>query len=158
MKIAFTNDHAGVPERERIIAKLKEMGHEVVDYGTKTAERVDYPDYAAPAAEALSSGKVDRAVMMCGSGMGMSIVANRFPRVRCALATDLYGAEMSRRHNDANCLALRSREQDPELNDKILDVWLKTQFEGGRHQNRVAAIEKYDGGACGTSMPSEEKK
>lgn len=141
MKIAFSNDHAGAPMRSIILAKLQELGHEVIDYGAQGDCSVDYPDYAKPALEALVNGRVDRAILVCGSGIGMSIAANRIPAVRCALATDLFAAEMSRRHNDANCLALRAREQSPELNAQIVEKWLATPFEGGRHLRRIEKIE-----------------
>jgi ribose 5-phosphate isomerase B len=141
MKIAFANDHAAVDERGAIVEQLRSMGHEVIDMGVTSAESVDYPDYAAKAAGSLSRGEVDRAVMMCGSGVGMCIVANHFPHVRCVLATDLYSAKMSRAHNDANAIALRAREQDPALNAEILRVWMTTEFEGGRHKRRVDKIE-----------------
>jgi len=141
VKIAFSNDHAGLDAREPLLEKLRQMGHEVVDYGVTESTSVDYPDVAKPAVQALSKGEVDRTILVCGSGIGMSMVANRYPGVRCALTTDTYGAEMSRRHNDANCLALRSREQLPEVNEQILDKWLQTDFEGGRHAGRVSKIE-----------------
>lgn len=141
MKIAFTNDHAGSPAREKLLAKLRELGHEVLDFGAKSEESVDYPDYAVPAVEALVRGDVDRAVLVCGSGIGMSMVANRFPGVRCALATDLFAAQASRSHNDSNALALRAREQSGDLNAEIIEKWLETPFEGGRHQRRVHKID-----------------
>jgi ribose 5-phosphate isomerase B len=142
LKIAFANDHAGFPARERILVKLRSLGHEVVDFGVSSDSAVDYPDYARPAAQALAQGEVDRAVLVCGSGVGMSIAANRVAGVRCALVTDLFAAEGSRRHNNANALALRAREQSPDLNDAILELWLKTPFDGGRHKQRVDKIEE----------------
>lgn len=156
MKIAFTNDHAAVQERERLIAKLHALGHEIIDLGARTAESVDYPHYAAAAARAVSTGEADRAILVCGTGIGMSIVANKFPGVRCAVATDKYAAEMSRRHNDANCLALRAREQEPDTNDEILEVWLATEFEGGRHSRRVDLISGYESPE-GQSAEEKEK-
>ncbi len=141
MKIAFANDHAGFPARERILAKLHSLGHEVVDFGASSDSAVDYADFARPAACALAKGDVDRAVLVCGSGIGMSITANRVPGVRCALVTDLFAAEGSRRHNNANALALRAREQSADLNEAILEVWLNTPFDGGRHKRRIEKIE-----------------
>ncbi len=141
MKIAFSNDHAASDAREALVKKLQDMGHEVIDYGERNGESVDYPDKAAPAVRDLAEGKAERAVLVCGSGIGMSIVANRLAGVRCAMVTDEWAAEMSRRHNDSNCLALRAREQDPELNKRILEKWLATEFEGGRHQPRIDKIE-----------------
>lgn len=145
MKIAFSNDHAAADVREAIVNTLRELGHEVIDYGERDGQSVDYPDKAAPAVRDLAEGKVERAVLVCGSGIGMSIVANRFPGVRCAMVTDEWAAEMSRRHNDANCIALRAREQSVEANRRILETWLNTEFEGGRHQPRVDKIESVSG-------------
>jgi ribose 5-phosphate isomerase B len=141
MKVAFTNDHAGFPAREQLMKRLHELGHEVVDFGAQSTDSVDYPDYAVPAVEALMRGDVDRAVLVCGSGVGMSIVANRFPGVRCALVTDLWAAEASRSHNDSNALSLREREQPIELNVQIMEKWLATPFEGERHLRRVRKID-----------------
>lgn len=128
--------------RTAVVNVVRDLGHEILDFGADGACSVDYPDYALPAIRALLEGKADRAILICGSGIGMSIVANRFPGVRCALATDLFAAEMSRRHNDANCLALRAREQSPEMNTEIVKKWLETPFEGDRHLRRIEKIEK----------------
>lgn len=153
MKIAFSNDHAAVSARG-LIDTLKELGHEVVDYGVDSTESVDYPLVAEPALAAYSKGEVDRVVLVCGSGVGMSIVANKVEGVRCVLATDLYSAEMSRKHNNTNCIALRSRvEEDPKLNNEILRLWLETEFEGGRHERRVNEIETV-GKSCSVSQSS----
>jgi ribose 5-phosphate isomerase B len=140
-KIAFSNDHAALEQRPAILDYLKKHGYEVIDFGAATADSVDYPDFAAPAVRALQAGEVDAAILMCGSGIGMSMAANRYRGVRCALATDLFAAEMSRRHNDANCLALRARNQPLDLNLQILETWLATPFEGGRHQRRVERLD-----------------
>jgi ribose 5-phosphate isomerase B len=146
MKIAFSNDHAGAPARDQLLKKIRELGHEVLDFGTPTSDApVDYPDVAAAAVEAMLRGEADRTVLVCGSGIGMSMAANKFPGVRCALVTDLYGAELSRRHNDANCLALRAREQPMDLNEQIVELWLATPFDGGRHQRRVDKIDSNAG-------------
>lgn len=142
MKIAFSNDHAGSPMRTAVLQVLKELGHEVLDFGADGQCSVDYPDYALPALQALVKGEADRAILICGSGIGMSIVANRLPGVRCALVTDLFAAEMSRRHNDANCLALRAREQSADLNVEIVKKWLETPFEDERHSRRIEKIEQ----------------
>lgn len=147
MKISFSNDHAAVASRH-LIDELKAAGHEVIDYGVQTEQRIDYPDVAAPALKDLVSGNVDRTILVCGSGIGMSIVANRLPGVRCVLATDNYSAEMSRKHNDSNCLALRSREQAEEVNSELLKTWLDTDFENERHVKRNAKIESV-GSICG---------
>lgn len=128
--------------RTAVANAVRDLGHEILDYGADGTCSVDYPEYALPAIRALLEGKADRAILICGSGIGMSIVANRFPGVRCALATDLFAAEMSRRHNDANCLALRAREQSLELNTEIVKKWLETPFEGDRHLRRIEKIEE----------------
>lgn len=156
LKIAFSNDHAAVTSRH-LIDELKAAGHEVVDYGVPSEERVDYPDVAAPALRDLVAGDVDRSILVCGSGVGMSIVANRIPGIRCVLATDMYSAEMSRRHNDANCLALRSREQSERLNSQLVNTWLNTEFETGRHDQRNAKIESV-GSSCGFARLKEGEK
>lgn len=128
--------------REHLLPILKQLGHEVLDFGADGQASVDYPDYASPALRALISGQVERTILVCGSGVGMSIVANRIPGVRCALAVDVWTAEMSRRHNDTNCLALRAREQDPKVNVAIVEKWLATDFEGDRHRRRIEKIEE----------------
>ncbi len=154
MKIAFSNDHAAVASRH-LITDLRASGHEVIDYGVPTEERVDFPDVAAPALKDLITGKVDRIVLVCGSGIGMSVVANRVPGVRCAMVTDRYAAEMSRRHNNSNCLALRSREQSETLNTELLSLWINTEFEDGRHQKRNDKIESV-GSSCAAERLNQE--
>lgn len=156
MKIAFSNDHAAVASRH-LIDELKKAGHEVLDFGVSTEDRVDYPDVAAPALEALKRGEADRIVLVCGSGIGMSIVANRVPGVRCALVTDPWAAEMCRHHNDSNCLALRSREQSEAVNSQLLKIWLETPFDHGRHEERIEKIEAV-GSACGFNRLMQEEK
>lgn len=141
MKIAFSNDHAAYEERQRLVNEIKNLGHEVIDFGTKENTSIDYPDVAEKAIEAVAEGEVDRTILVCGTGIGMSMVANRVPGVRCAVVTDLFGAEMSRRHNDANCLALRARGLSAETNEQIIRTWLETPFDGGRHLRRVQKIE-----------------
>ncbi len=142
MKVSFANDHAAVDARDAIVEEIRRLGHEVEDCGAHGPDSVDYPDYAAKALAAWREGRVDRVVLMCGTGLGMSYVGNKTPGVRCALCTDEYAAEMSRLHNNANCLALRAREQDPEMNLKVLRIFLETSFEGGRHQRRVEKIDQ----------------
>jgi ribose 5-phosphate isomerase B len=142
MRFAFACDHAAFEQRGLILAALREAGHEVLDFGTKTSEPVDYPDFVGPAAEAVGAGQADRAVVMCGTGVGASIVANKVRGVRCALATDEETAEMSRRHNDANALALGGRTRSAEQNLKILARWMETPFDGGRHIARLEKIQR----------------
>lgn len=154
MRIAFSNDHAAIESRH-LIDEMKQAGHEVIDYGVSSSDRVDYPDVAAPALKDLVGKKVDRVVLVCGSGIGMSIVANRVPGIRCALSIDTYSAEMSRKHNNCNCVALRSRNQTEALNSEILETWLKTDYESGRHELRNGKIETV-GGACAADRLIDE--
>lgn len=149
MKIAIANDHAAVDMREPIIAKLKELGHTIIDFGSSNNDSVDYPDYGVQAARSVSEGKADRAVIMCGSGIGMCIVANKIQGIRCALCTDEFSARMSRMHNDANVLSLRAREMDINTNLKILEIWLTTKFEDGeRHRRRIEKIHQIEKENC----------
>ncbi len=154
MKIAFSNDHAAVASRH-LIDELRQAGHEVLDYGVKTEDSVDYPDVAAPALQDIVHGKVDRVVLVCGSGIGMSIVANRIPGIRCAMVIDPFAAEMSRRHNNSNCLSLRSREQSEIMNSKLLSIWMATEFENGRHEDRIQKIEAIRSN-CGIGLLNHE--
>ncbi len=143
--IVLASDHAGFRLKEAAKEILQGRGIEVVDFGTDSEASVDYPDYAERAIRSIVEGGADRGILVCGSGIGMSIVANRFPGVRAALACDPRSAEMSRRHNDANVLVLRGREMDRETAEKTVLAWLETDFEGGRHLRRlekIAALEK----------------
>ncbi|HDH58020.1 MAG TPA: ribose 5-phosphate isomerase B [Bacteroidetes bacterium] len=142
MKLSLAADHAGFTLKEKIKEKLKVEGHEVFDRGSFDETSVDYPDFGVLAARDVADGVSDRAVLICGSGIGMSMVANKIRGVRAALCTSPIMAEMSRRHNDANVLTLGARYTEPEKALEILDVWLKTPFEGGRHQRRVDKISK----------------
>ena len=140
MRIAFACDHRGTQIRSQILEHIKKRGHEVLDFGTQTESAVDYPDFASKAARALIEKKADRAILVCGTGIGMSIAANKIPGIRCAVCTDEYGARMARSHNDANALALRSTSINPATNLALIDIFLDTDFEGGRHQIRVNKI------------------
>jgi len=140
MRIAAGFDHAGYPLKQTIVAALEEAGHEVVDCGTDSEESVDYPVHAARAAALVSDGDADLAVLACGSGAGVSIVANKLPGVRAVNAHDPEDAEMGRRHNDANVLALAGRKLSPQAARAIVDAFLAARFEGGRHQRRVDQI------------------
>ena len=145
MKIALASDHGGLNLKNKIKRHLSEVGFEVVDFGTNGTESCDYPDFALPAAEAVARGECERGIIVCTTGIGVSMVANKVPGVRCALCHDKFGAEMTRRHNDANVLAMGERAVEEGLALEIADIFLKTEFEGGRHQRRVdkiSAIEK----------------
>lgn len=146
MKIAIASDHAGRELKEEITTLLKEKGMEVVDYGVDNPESVDYPDYGIKVARAVSKGLAERGILSCGTGIGMSIVANKFPDVRAALCNDMYTARMSRLHNDANILVLGGRTLEKEIALLMVDAWLKTGFEGGRHQRRLDKIKDLEKG------------
>jgi ribose 5-phosphate isomerase B len=142
-KIYIGADHAGFPLKQKLVDELKKLGFEPVDVGpAKLDPQDDFPDFAKPVAKAVSSGAAKRGVLTCGTGLGMSYTANRFPKVRAAVAWSPEIAEMSRKHNDANVLVLPARFVSEEEALKILHTWLETNFEGGRHQRRVEKIEK----------------
>ncbi|MEW6115833.1 MAG: ribose 5-phosphate isomerase B [Nitrospirota bacterium] len=140
MRIAIGSDHAGLELKLEIISVLKGLGHECTDYGTDTPQSVDYPDFGEKVSEAVSSGTVERGILICGTGIGMSIVANKFANVRAALCNELFSAKMSRLHNDANILVLGGRIIGKDLAKEIVRTWLTTPFEGGRHDNRLKKI------------------
>ena len=141
MKIALAADHRGHGLKEKISAFLSEEGHDVLDMGTNSAASCDYPDLAYPAAKSVADGACDRAIMICGSGIGMDICANKVPGVRAALCHDELTAQMSRQHNNANVLCIASDLMSEELTRNIITLWLETEFEGGgRHERRVAKM------------------
>lgn len=140
MKIALGADHAGFELKERLRALLVEAGHEVVDCGVDSPARADYPDQAALVADAVARGQVERGVLVCGTGAGMAIAANKFAGVRAVAANDLYVAGLARSHNDANVLALGARVVGPGLAEEIVHIFLATAFAGGRHLGRVEKI------------------
>jgi ribose 5-phosphate isomerase B len=146
MRIAAGFDHAGYPLKRAIVAALEEAGHDVVDCGTDSEESVDYPVHAADAAGLVSNGEADMAVLACGSGVGVSIVANKLNGVRAVNAHDPAEAEMARRHNDANVLALAGRSLGGDEARAIIQSFVSTQFEGGRHQRRVDQITRIESG------------
>lgn len=137
MRIALSADHAGYELKDMLASWLGEIGHEVVDLGTNTADSVDYPDYGARLASAITGGEADRGIAVCGSGIGISIAANRDPGCRCALVSEPLSAALARSHNDANAIALGSRLIGPEMAKACVAAFLTTDFEGGRHQRRV---------------------
>lgn len=147
MIIALANDHAGYTLRNLVLEEIARGGHQLLDFGHDGTDSVDYPDYAAKAARAVAEGKADRAILICGTGIGMSIAANKIPGIRCALCYDAASAEMARRHNDANALALRGRNADEEASREIVRTFLREPFEGGRHQRRLDLITRLDSGA-----------
>ena len=145
MKIAFGNDHAGLEMREPLLDELQQHQAEVDDLGATTSESVDYPDFARAVCEQIRLGAAQRGVLICGTGIGISIAANKIDGIRCALCHDEFDARMARLHNDANVLALRGREFDPEVNRRILAAFLETEFSGGeRHQHRLDKIKQLE--------------
>lgn len=140
MKVVLANDHRGYQLKLHLKKALDQMNIESLDVGSFSADSVDYPDFAASAAQKVSDGDYDRGILICGSGIGMSIVANKIPRVRAALCHDVRAARMTREHNDSNVLCLAADATDEGLAEKILKTWLETEFEGGRHLRRVEKI------------------
>ena len=144
MRIAVGSDHRGAAMRAKIVAMLAGLGQDVVDVGSFDDQPVDYPDIAAAVARQVSSGDVARGILICGTGLGMSIVANKFPGVRAAPCHDDLTAELSRRHNDVNVLCLSADMLGDRLVDRLIEIWLKTEFEGGRHARRVEKIAEME--------------
>jgi ribose 5-phosphate isomerase B len=141
MKLAIGCDHGGFELKEEIVKFIKPSKNiDLTDYGTTGKDSVDYPDFAKKVSEAVSSGAADRGILICGTGIGMSIAANRYPKVRAALCHDHFTAQMSRLHNDANILVMGERVIGKGVALEIVKTWLDTEFEGGRHQNRLDKI------------------
>lgn len=143
-KLAIASDHAGFELKETIIAYLHDKGVELEDFGPVNSDRVDYPDYGISIARAVQEKKIDRGILICGTGVGMSIVVNRFPGIRGTMCADLYTAKMCRKHNDSNILILGGRVIGKGLAEEIVNMWLNTPFEGGRHQKRLDKIAEID--------------
>jgi len=141
MQILLACDHGGFELKEELKAFLKSLGVEPIDMGTFNEDSVDYPDFGILAAERVSRGELEKGILICGTGIGMSIVANKFPKIRAALANDLYSSRCSREHNDANILIIGGRIVGKELAKEIVKVWLETPFAGGRHKRRLEKIE-----------------
>lgn len=140
MKIGIASDHAGFEEKELLIPYLKDLGYTVIDFGPKNADRVDYPDYAEVVASAVANGEVERGILVCGTGIGMAIAANKIDGIRAANAINPEFAALAREHNDANIITLSGRFVDDATNKEIVETFLITEFGGGRHANRVAKI------------------
>jgi ribose 5-phosphate isomerase B len=140
MRIAIGADHRGFPVRSKVVDAVRRLGHEAIDVGTFSPEAVDYPDIAADVAQRVSRGEVDRGILVCGTGLGMCIAANKVVGVRAAPCHDDVTAEMSRRHNDSNVLCLSADLLGERLIDHMIEIWLNTSFEGGRHARRVDKI------------------
>ncbi len=153
MKIALGADHRGYNAKSHIKAVLQELGMEVVDYGTDSTKPTDYPDPAGAAARAVQKGECQLGLLFCGTGIGMSITANKLHGIRAALCHDELTAEMARRHNDANILCLPADLVGNALMRRIIEVWLKTPFEGGRHQKRIEKIYEIERAQCNGQQP-----
>jgi len=144
MKVIITGDHAGMTLRNEVKSVLDELGYEYVDVGADCKTSVDYPDYGLSAAERVASGEFDRGIFICGTGVGISISANKVKGIRCALTHDVFTAKATRQHNDSNVLAMGERVIGPSLAREITKTWLTTEFEGGRHKNRIDKITAYE--------------
>lgn len=144
MKIAIGADHAGFQLKEELRANLAAAGHEIIDHGTGTSESTDYPDYAAGVAADVSDGKAERGILVCSTGVGMSIAANKVPGIRAALAWNEDEVRLTREHNDANVLTIGAKYHDTEQAERLVDVFLATQFSGGRHSRRLGKIENLE--------------
>ncbi|MBL7152483.1 MAG: ribose 5-phosphate isomerase B [Phycisphaerae bacterium] len=155
MKIAIGSDHRGFEAKEQIKAIIAELGHEYVDYGASDGNPVDYPDSAYVVAKAVSEKEADRAILACATGIGMCIAANKIKSVRAALCHDELSAVISRDHNDANVLCLSGDEIGDVLLRKIVEVWLNTEFSGGRHKRRVRKIDAIENGKDPRGITSE---
>lgn len=144
MKISIASDHAGFELKQQLSSFLKNSGYDVVDFGPESEASMDYPDTVAPACRAVAAGETERGVVICGSGIGASIVANKIRGIRCVLCADIYDAEYSRMHNNSNVIALGARKMTIDKAKELVVKWFSTEYEGGRHQNRldkIAALE-----------------
>ena len=144
MKIAISSDHGGNNLRKEIIALLDELAIQYEDFGPQSNDSVDYPDYARPVAERVASGEFDKGILICGTGIGISIAANKFKGIRCALVHDTFSAKATRNHNDSNILAMGERVIGAGLAREIVTTWLHAEFEGGRHVRRVEKISEIE--------------
>ena len=138
--ISIACDHGAITMKDHLKAYLEAKGYEVKDFGTHTTDSCDYPDFAAPAAQAVANGECEKGIVLCTTGIGVSMVANKVKGVRCALCHETHSAEMTRRHNDANVLAMGAGVTGVNLAERIVDVFLTTEFEGGRHKRRVDKV------------------
>ena len=145
MRLALASDHAGVPERQALAEALSKAGHTVLDLGCAAGTSVDYPDMALKVARAVATGQVERGFLLCGTGIGVAMAANKIAGIRAAVLTDGFTAEMSRRHNDANVACFGARLLSPHAMIRLAETWLATPFEGGRHAPRVAKISALEG-------------
>lgn len=146
MKIAIASDHTGVELKSEIIKYLKELGHEVSDFGTNSAESIDYPIYGKKVAEEISKRNYDGGVLICGTGIGISLAANKVKGIRAAVCSEPYSAKLSKQHNNSNIIAFGARVVGVDLAKMIVKEWIEAKFEGGRHLKRVELISKIENG------------
>ncbi len=158
MKIAVAFDHAGFHVKQVVVDLLEHLGHEVTEFGPESADPVDYPDYARPAAEAVAGGECERGVLICGSGIGMSLVANKLPGIRAAVCHDEYTTRVARTHNDANVLCLGARVLERKKILELVKLWLATEYQGGRHERRLGKIEMLEKEVMGKVNPPSSRK
>jgi ribose 5-phosphate isomerase B len=142
--IVIASDHAGVELKAQIVVLVRSLGQEISDLGPEDTASVDYPDFAHAIAAAVAADEAERGILICGTGIGMSLTANRHPQIRAALCHDAFTAEMARRHNDANILCIGARSTGPGVAEQMVQIFLETPFEGGRHLRRVEKIERED--------------
>ncbi|WP_167628376.1 ribose 5-phosphate isomerase B [Listeria valentina] len=144
LTVAIASDHGGIELRKSIVQLLESLGITYQEFGPETPESVDYPELAFTVSEKVKSGEVDRGILICGTGVGMSIAANKVPGIRCALVGDTFTAHATREHNDSNVIALGARVIGPGLASDIVKIWLHTEYEGGRHANRIDQINAFE--------------
>lgn len=156
MIIGIGNDHAAVALKQAIMSYLNEQGHEVIDYGAQEGEAVDYPVPGQAVGKAIAAGEVDKGILICGSGIGIGISANKVPGVRCAICSDAYSARLSVMHNNCNCLAFGARVIGEGVAKDLVDAFLSASFEGGRHARRIGLIEEIERSYC--LFPGEGKE
>ena len=144
MNIAISSDHGGNTLRKEITSLLDELGHTYQDFGPQTSDSVDYPDYAQPVSQGVAAGEFDRGILICGTGIGMSIAANKVKGIRCALVHDVFSAKATRGHNDSNVLAMGERVIGGGLAREIVKTWLEGEFEGGRHERRISKLSELE--------------
>ena len=156
MRIVVANDHGAVALKKELVSWLKSEGHEVVDLGVNVEDRVDYPDMAAAACAEYKKGGYDFGLLLCGTGIGVSIAANKIPGIRCALVHDIFTASMAREHNDANFVAMGGRVEYPAPPTEILKAYMYASFQGGRHAARVAKIEEMEASSLSAAGPHPE--
>lgn len=144
MKVGIASDHGGLNIKKMLVETLTEAGYEVTDFGPNDAASVDYPDYAQKATNAYKAGEIDRGILICGTGIGMSIAANKVKGIRCALTHDVFTAKVTKEHNDTNFIAMGERVIGPGLAELIAKTWLEAEFEGGRHALRIEKVTKIE--------------